>query len=49
MKTEPATNFKRVGDGAIPIKDCGLPIASEPEIPKAISPVGVSRECCVSA
>ena len=54
MKKESATNFQRVGDGVIPIKDCRIPIPSEPEVPKAlpygnIHPVGASRVCCVSA
>ena len=53
-KKEAITNFQRVGDGVIPIKDCRFPITSEPEVPKAlpqgkIHPVGASSVCYVSA
>ena len=40
---------QRAGDGVIPVKDCRLPIPSEPETPKDNHPVGVSRVCYVSA
>lgn len=49
-KTKPAKSFsQRVGDGVIPIKCCRVFIPSEPETPKNLFRVDVSRECYVSA
>ena len=48
-KTELLDLFKRVGDGEIPIKRDSNLITSEPETPKGIPQVDVSRVCNVMA